>query len=127
MLLNAWIADYPDPDSFLRVGLRMFPTGWHHERYDRLVSQAGRVEAQAERLELYREADRILVEQAAVEEAFHRTGAAGRSLSGGGVEHERGGTGLRRQRFLVDAALLSICGTRRKNGWNLVQIGVESR
>jgi ABC-type transport system substrate-binding protein len=66
MFLNAWVADYPDPDNFLRVGMHLFQTGWHHEEYDRSVAQAGRVAAQAERLALYREADRILVEQAAV-------------------------------------------------------------
>jgi ABC-type oligopeptide transport system substrate-binding subunit/class 3 adenylate cyclase len=66
MFLNAWVADYPDPDNFLRVGMRLFSAGWQHEEYDRLVAQAGQVSAQGARMTLYREADRILVEQAAI-------------------------------------------------------------
>jgi oligopeptide transport system substrate-binding protein len=57
-----WIADYPDPDSFLRVALGLH-SAWRNETYDGLVEQARRVTDQAKRMNLYREADRILVEE----------------------------------------------------------------
>jgi oligopeptide transport system substrate-binding protein len=60
-----WMADYPDPDSFLRVGLRLH-SKWRHEQYDELVERARRLTDQGERLKLYRQADRILVEEAPI-------------------------------------------------------------
>jgi len=60
-----WAADYPDPDSCLRVGM-----GLHRlvekSDYDELVERARRLTDQAERLRLYRQADRILMEEAAI-------------------------------------------------------------
>ena len=62
-----WAADYPDSDSFLRVNLHARrSTGWPGEDYHALVDGARRVMDQAERLRLYRQADRILVEEAAL-------------------------------------------------------------
>jgi ABC-type oligopeptide transport system substrate-binding subunit len=60
-----WIADYPDPDSFLRTGNIQQRTHWRNENYDKLVDKARRVLDQEERLELYAQADRILIEAAA--------------------------------------------------------------
>jgi ABC-type oligopeptide transport system substrate-binding subunit len=60
-----WVADYPDPDNFLRVGLGGERTAWRSEEYDRLVERARRLLDQGERLRLYRQADRILIEEAA--------------------------------------------------------------
>jgi ABC-type oligopeptide transport system substrate-binding subunit/class 3 adenylate cyclase len=57
-----WIGDYPDPDNFLRVALERF-TGWHHERYFSLIEQARRSLDQRERMELYTQAERILVQE----------------------------------------------------------------
>jgi ABC-type oligopeptide transport system substrate-binding subunit len=65
VFLIGWKADYPDPDSFLRVGLRLY-SRWTHPTYGRLVERARRVTDQGERMNLYREADRVLVEEAAV-------------------------------------------------------------
>jgi ABC-type oligopeptide transport system substrate-binding subunit len=64
--LWAWAADYPDPDNFLRVGLGCPDAGWRNEAYDRLVEEARRITNQGNRMNLYRQADRILVEDAAV-------------------------------------------------------------
>jgi ABC-type oligopeptide transport system substrate-binding subunit/class 3 adenylate cyclase len=65
--LIAWTADYPDPDNFLRVG---YPppgdTGWRNDAYYRLIDQARRVTDQNERTEMYQQADRILIQEAAL-------------------------------------------------------------
>jgi oligopeptide transport system substrate-binding protein len=61
-----WMADYPDPDSFLRTGNTQQRTRWRDETYDELVEKARRVMDQEERLDLYAQADKILVEAAAV-------------------------------------------------------------
>ena len=39
-------------------------TGWRNETFDRLVEQAGRITNQRERIELYQQADKILIENA---------------------------------------------------------------
>jgi oligopeptide transport system substrate-binding protein len=62
MFLMGWQADYPDPDSFLRVALRLH-SKWRHEVYDQLVERARRLTDQRKRTELYKQADRILVEE----------------------------------------------------------------
>jgi oligopeptide transport system substrate-binding protein len=62
----AWYADYPDPDSFLRASNVRLYTRWRNETYERLVEEARRVMGQGERMRLYRQADRILVEEAAI-------------------------------------------------------------
>lgn len=68
--LSGWLADYPDPDNFLPVGLgqEMLPmaSGWDHKRHGDLVEAASRARDVEERLRLYREADRLLVEQVAL-------------------------------------------------------------
>jgi ABC-type oligopeptide transport system substrate-binding subunit/class 3 adenylate cyclase/tetratricopeptide (TPR) repeat protein len=66
IFLTGWSADYPDPDDFLRVRDIGRYTGWRNEAYDRLVEEARRVMDQGERMKLYQQADRILVEEAAI-------------------------------------------------------------
>ncbi|MFQ5813768.1 MAG: ABC transporter substrate-binding protein, partial [Anaerolineae bacterium] len=62
---SRWGGDYPDPDSFLRVAVRSMIglSWWQNEAYDALVEEARRVMDQEERIKLYRQADRILVEE----------------------------------------------------------------
>jgi ABC-type oligopeptide transport system substrate-binding subunit/class 3 adenylate cyclase len=70
LVLCGWRADYPDPDHMLRAtfhsveGLNM--PGWRNTRFDRLVEEAARIADEGRRMELYREADRILVAEEAV-------------------------------------------------------------
>jgi ABC-type oligopeptide transport system substrate-binding subunit len=66
LFLNGWIADYPDPDNFLRVGFPGHWTHWRHDGYARLVEEARRITDQRERLKRYQQADRILVEEAPI-------------------------------------------------------------
>jgi len=63
---GGWAADYPDPDSFLRASPIRSYTHWGNETYDRLVEEARRMMDQGERMKLYQEADRVLVQEAAI-------------------------------------------------------------
>ncbi|MFC2053808.1 hypothetical protein ACFLV7_05850 [Chloroflexota bacterium] len=58
-----WLGDYPDPDDFLRVNW-WTPEGWKNEAFNRLVEAARRAMDQEERMRMYQQADRILVEDA---------------------------------------------------------------
>jgi len=60
-----WYADYPDPDDFLRIQWWVAPE-WQNETYDRLVEAARRVMDHEERMRMYRQADRVLVEEAPI-------------------------------------------------------------
>ncbi len=62
-LVLMWVADYPDPDNFLRACRAQTWTGWRNETYDQLVEEARRMTDQQERLRLYRQAGQILVEE----------------------------------------------------------------
>jgi oligopeptide transport system substrate-binding protein len=64
--LQGWGADYPDPDNFLRVGFPKEMSGWDGAAFDGLVAKARRMIDQTQRLKLYQEADRILIEEAVV-------------------------------------------------------------
>jgi len=70
LALWGWLADYPDPDALLRVIFHstegINPPRWHNARFDALVEEAACVADQTRRMELYREADRILVAEKAV-------------------------------------------------------------
>jgi ABC-type oligopeptide transport system substrate-binding subunit/catechol 2,3-dioxygenase-like lactoylglutathione lyase family enzyme len=63
-----YIADYPDPDNFLRVALAFYRDliGWRNEAYDRLVENAQKTTSVRDRMQAYQEADRILMESAAI-------------------------------------------------------------
>jgi oligopeptide transport system substrate-binding protein len=61
-----WAADYPDPDSFMRVCPWRYRAGWQDQQYEQLVETARRVAEEAERLAMYRQAEAILVEQTPV-------------------------------------------------------------
>jgi ABC-type oligopeptide transport system substrate-binding subunit len=68
----AWLADYPDPDNFLRTGHVQAHSRWHDEGYERLVEQARGMMDQKQRMALYQQADRILIEQAVIAPLLHR-------------------------------------------------------
>lgn len=63
MWIAGWQADYPDPDNWLRVGVRVFSPTWQNARFEGLIEQARRQIDQPERLELYRQAEGILTEE----------------------------------------------------------------
>ncbi len=66
LIVSGWAADYPDPDCFLQVGLSWNKYGWQHAGLEELVERARRTMDQGERLHLLQQADRILVEEAAI-------------------------------------------------------------
>ena len=70
--IDGWVADYPDPDNFLRVWLQQQQIDWRNETYARLVEKARRVMDQGERMELYGQADRILVKEAVIMPLVYR-------------------------------------------------------
>jgi oligopeptide transport system substrate-binding protein len=63
-VVGGWVADYPDPDSFLRqsyIYLYLRHWGWKNKQYDDLVEKAAHTPDRGKRLAMYRHADRILV------------------------------------------------------------------
>jgi ABC-type transport system substrate-binding protein len=58
------LSNYPDPDDFLR-SFRI-QSRWQNERYNGLVEEARRVADQGKRMALYQDAERLLIEEAAI-------------------------------------------------------------
>jgi oligopeptide transport system substrate-binding protein len=65
LFLIGWAPDYPDPDTFLRAPIRA-QSKWRHPTYDQLIERALEVTDQRQRMQLYSQADRILVQEAAI-------------------------------------------------------------
>jgi ABC-type oligopeptide transport system substrate-binding subunit len=70
-----WVADYPDPDNFLRARIDHIQQqgGWRDESYDSLVTRAQRSLDQRERMTLYERAEQTLVDEAPIMPIFHRS------------------------------------------------------
>ncbi len=69
LIFTSWIADYPDPNNFLsqfNVIDNLKAAGWKNPRYDQLIADARTSMDQTHRMNCYREADRILVNDEAV-------------------------------------------------------------
>lgn len=78
MFSLGWIADYPDPQNFLDL-LFHSESAYNHGAYsnpevDALVEQARVEQGPEKRIELYREAEQILVEDAAWIPLYHSVG-----------------------------------------------------
>ena len=63
VITSAWAADYPDPDNFLRIGALEAMDAWENSEYEDLVERARRSINQEERIGLYLEAQRILIDE----------------------------------------------------------------
>ncbi len=61
-----WIADYPDPDNFLRVALYQPPRCWRNLQYDELIDTARHITDPVQRLKFYQAADRLLMQEAGI-------------------------------------------------------------
>jgi ABC-type oligopeptide transport system substrate-binding subunit len=64
------LADYPDPDNFLRTK-KWTSLGWQNETFNNLVEGTRRVADRAGRMSMYRQANKILIEEAAVIPLFY--------------------------------------------------------
>jgi ABC-type oligopeptide transport system substrate-binding subunit len=75
LLIMGWVADYPDPDNFLRARIDHIQqqSGWQNASYDSLVTRAQRSLDQRERMTLYEEAEQTLVGDAPIMPIFHRS------------------------------------------------------
>jgi ABC-type oligopeptide transport system substrate-binding subunit len=75
LLIMGWVADYPDPDNFLRARIDHIQkqSGWQNKEYDSLVRLAQRSLDQMERIKLYEKAEWILAEEAPIMPIFHRS------------------------------------------------------
>jgi ABC-type oligopeptide transport system substrate-binding subunit len=60
----SWVADYPDPDNYLRLALRQPYSRWHNDRFEQLLESARRMTDPAERMKFYQAADRLLMDEA---------------------------------------------------------------
>jgi ABC-type oligopeptide transport system substrate-binding subunit/DNA-binding SARP family transcriptional activator len=65
MWMVGYWADFPDPEDYLRI-MWWLPHGWQQPGYSGLVEEARRTMDQTRRMELYQQADRILIEEAPV-------------------------------------------------------------
>jgi oligopeptide transport system substrate-binding protein len=61
-----WDADYPDPDVYLRTFVRKHALHWQNQEYDRLLEQAQQSINQKDRIRFYKQADKILIEDAVI-------------------------------------------------------------
>lgn len=66
ILRASWFGDYDDPNTFLSLGETdngNNHTGWSNERYDALIQKAAVTSDAAARLEIFQEAESILLEE----------------------------------------------------------------
>ena len=70
LYVSGRVADYPDPDSFLRLGSPSEETGWRHEAYEGL-EEARRMREPQARMKLYAQAGKTLVKEAAILPLFY--------------------------------------------------------
>jgi len=66
MWVIGWLASYPDPHDFLGPRSWNSQVGWKNDDYKRLIAEARSLLDQSRRLQLYQQADRILIQQAAI-------------------------------------------------------------
>jgi oligopeptide transport system substrate-binding protein len=69
--IGGWSADYPDPDSYLRVLLRNSSTGWFHQGYEKLIYDAREITDVDQRMAMYQQAERILTQEAVLVPLSH--------------------------------------------------------
>jgi ABC-type oligopeptide transport system substrate-binding subunit len=61
-----WLADYPDPDNFLRAAFQTHHYDCHDAAYWELVTRAQHLQDYGERMRLYSKAERVLARSASV-------------------------------------------------------------
>jgi oligopeptide transport system substrate-binding protein len=66
MQIEGWAADFPDPYTFLGPSFLTLGYGWKDAAFEQLIEEASGMMDQKQRIRLYRQADRILIEQAVI-------------------------------------------------------------
>jgi len=66
-----WLADYPDPASFLQTNFLIDQSHWHNQFFNDMVEAGRHTLDQGKRMDLYRRADRVLMEEAAILPLFY--------------------------------------------------------
>jgi ABC-type oligopeptide transport system substrate-binding subunit len=66
LFVLGWVADYPDPDSFLCVALHQQYAHWRNAQYEQLLDSARHIDDPVERLKFYQAADRLLTQEAVI-------------------------------------------------------------
>jgi ABC-type oligopeptide transport system substrate-binding subunit/DNA-binding SARP family transcriptional activator len=64
--LKGWWADYADPENFLRVCVNMDLPDWNNPHYISLLEKARQTFNQSERVAVYQEAGRLLMDEAVI-------------------------------------------------------------
>ncbi len=66
-----WLADYPDPASFLQTNFLIDQSHWQNPIFEALIEEGQHTLDQGRRVDLYRQADRVLLEEAVVLPLFY--------------------------------------------------------
>jgi oligopeptide transport system substrate-binding protein len=66
-----WFADYPDPASFLQTNYLIDQCHWQNPKFEKLIEEGRHTLDQGQRVNLYRQADRILMEEAVILPLFY--------------------------------------------------------
>jgi oligopeptide transport system substrate-binding protein len=72
MVVLGWSADYADPDNYLRLAVSVLQDGWENTRYEQLLQGARKTTSQEQRLQLYRTAENILLEEMPLLPVYYR-------------------------------------------------------
>ena len=75
MASSAWIADFPDPQTFLGTMVTDGGNnwaGWSNKEFDRLIDKASNTADNTARLEMFQKAEAILLDEAPVIPLYHR-------------------------------------------------------
>ena len=64
--IEGWLADHPDPHTFLDVAIPLFTSAWRDANYERLLDMARHLTDPAERIKVYQTAQRILIREAPI-------------------------------------------------------------
>jgi ABC-type oligopeptide transport system substrate-binding subunit/DNA-binding SARP family transcriptional activator len=66
-----WLADFPDPASFLQMNFLLDQCHWKYMQFEALIEQGRLTLDQAQRMEIYRQADRMLMQEAVALPLFY--------------------------------------------------------
>jgi ABC-type oligopeptide transport system substrate-binding subunit/DNA-binding SARP family transcriptional activator len=68
---TGWFADFPDPASFLQTNYLIDHCHWQSPIFEALLEEGRRTIDQVQRVDLYRQADRVLIEESIVLPLFY--------------------------------------------------------